>query len=190
MFCKHCGNQVADGTKFCPNCGGNIGEASASAAQPQQNYTQPQQSYAQSMHYGAAFCCPNCGSENLTKSSDGMTEEWWCHNCGNKFTAPDQTRRTAKIMKIGVTVVSNVLTVIMAIFWLISYVNMKEASYYKLEKAETTLAIATVVAVIFVILDFISVIAMAVKYKKMLETADATESAMRRFTAQKRSGMN
>ncbi len=30
MFCSNCGNQVADGTRFCPHCGGGIASANVS----------------------------------------------------------------------------------------------------------------------------------------------------------------
>ncbi len=26
MFCKHCGKELAEGSKFCPYCGGNLEE--------------------------------------------------------------------------------------------------------------------------------------------------------------------
>ncbi len=32
MFCKKCGAQIEDGTKFCPNCGANVDEAPAAPA--------------------------------------------------------------------------------------------------------------------------------------------------------------
>ena len=30
MFCSNCGNQVADGTRFCPHCGGGVASANVS----------------------------------------------------------------------------------------------------------------------------------------------------------------
>lgn len=39
MFCKYCGNQIKDGSAFCPGCGKNQGKAAA-ATPP---YTPPQQ---------------------------------------------------------------------------------------------------------------------------------------------------
>lgn len=32
MFCSNCGNQIPDGTKFCPNCGAATGENTTSQA--------------------------------------------------------------------------------------------------------------------------------------------------------------
>lgn len=26
MFCKNCGTQISEGTKFCPNCGCNVAD--------------------------------------------------------------------------------------------------------------------------------------------------------------------
>ncbi len=34
MFCSNCGNQIPDGTKFCPNCGAATGENAAQASAP------------------------------------------------------------------------------------------------------------------------------------------------------------
>lgn len=69
MFCRNCGNQLADGVRFCPYCGTDLGETApvyppqsqapvygqpAQAQQPaseyqpsQQPYTAPQQPYGQ-----------------------------------------------------------------------------------------------------------------------------------------------
>ena len=59
MFCTNCGNQVADGTSFCPNCGASITAAPAPAAVPAAAYqrTYQQQAYQQQAYqqpYGAA----------------------------------------------------------------------------------------------------------------------------------------
>ena len=59
MFCRNCGNQLADGTQFCPYCGTEVGAASAPVyqqpeaqapvyQQPAQEYTQPTEGYQQS----------------------------------------------------------------------------------------------------------------------------------------------
>lgn len=29
MFCKNCGTQISEGTKFCPNCGCNVADNKA-----------------------------------------------------------------------------------------------------------------------------------------------------------------
>lgn len=36
MFCKNCGKEVSDGTKFCPNCGAQLGGAEQQASGTQQ----------------------------------------------------------------------------------------------------------------------------------------------------------
>lgn len=46
MFCNHCGNQIEEGTIYCPYCGVNQTEPIA----PQQNYT-PQQGYESQQGY-------------------------------------------------------------------------------------------------------------------------------------------
>ena len=63
MFCKNCGQQLAEGAAFCPNCGAAVAQPDAAptaseqpvvpeqpaaeqgTAQPQQPYTQPQQPF-------------------------------------------------------------------------------------------------------------------------------------------------
>ena len=55
MFCKNCGQEIAEGAAFCPNCGATVAPA---AEQPQQQatYQQPnagQQPYQQYPGYGA-----------------------------------------------------------------------------------------------------------------------------------------
>lgn len=71
MFCKNCGQQLAEGAAFCPNCGAAVPaeeqpiqaeaqpvptEAQPTEAQPvqaqQQPYTPPQQPYAPQQPYG------------------------------------------------------------------------------------------------------------------------------------------
>ena len=49
MFCINCGNEIADGVKFCPNCG------NPTNAQPQ----------AQPVQQQSGLCCPSCGSSNV-----------------------------------------------------------------------------------------------------------------------------
>ena len=77
MFCKNCGQQLAEGAAFCPNCGMTVTQPDTAPAaseqpaaeqgtaqqppytqpqppytQPQQPYTQPQQPYGQYPGYG------------------------------------------------------------------------------------------------------------------------------------------
>lgn len=64
MFCKNCGQQLAEGAAFCPNCGAAVTQPDATpttseqpaaeqaTAQPQQPYTQPQQPYTPQQPYG------------------------------------------------------------------------------------------------------------------------------------------
>lgn len=46
MFCKNCGAQTDEGTKFCKNCGAALGTQEQSQP-PQQGNFEPQQTYAQ-----------------------------------------------------------------------------------------------------------------------------------------------
>lgn len=47
MFCKHCGNQVRDEARFCPNCGAStVGQQQPAQPQPQYQYQQQNQAPA------------------------------------------------------------------------------------------------------------------------------------------------
>lgn len=50
MFCKNCGSQIADGTKFCPSCGKPTGLGSAgSTPNPGSSPAQPHSAHTPSM---------------------------------------------------------------------------------------------------------------------------------------------
>ncbi len=55
MYCQNCRNYVADGTKFCPNCGAAIAAPQEQQAYQQQPYQQadPQQAYHSQPSYQA-----------------------------------------------------------------------------------------------------------------------------------------
>ena len=59
MFCRHCGQQIADTAVFCPYCGGE--NARAQQAAPQQQSPRFCRSCGQPMSAAAAFC-PRCGT--------------------------------------------------------------------------------------------------------------------------------
>ena len=42
MYCGNCGKQIADGSKFCPNCGSEVGGKTAASRQQQTPNPQPQ----------------------------------------------------------------------------------------------------------------------------------------------------
>ena len=63
MFCRVCGNQLADGVKFCPKCGTQVMSAPSQQGQPGQGYSQPQmqqgQGYSQpQMQQGQGYSQP------------------------------------------------------------------------------------------------------------------------------------
>lgn len=60
MFCPHCGNNVADNTKFCPYCGATM-EQQAPAAAPQQPPVGGPASYAPQQN-----SVPNYGAPQQT----------------------------------------------------------------------------------------------------------------------------
>jgi uncharacterized membrane protein YvbJ len=76
-FCKNCGNQVNDGTKFCPKCGQAVdGEPQQQVyQQPAQAYQQPQQHRAQPNSnmvlaiLTTIFCCLPTGIYAIIQAS-------------------------------------------------------------------------------------------------------------------------
>jgi RNA polymerase subunit RPABC4/transcription elongation factor Spt4 len=67
MFCKHCGAQIEEGAKFCPNCGQAI--SASAAVKPEPVIENP-----------AELRCVFCG--NLLKEG-----AQFCENCGAAVTA-------------------------------------------------------------------------------------------------------
>ncbi len=96
-FCQNCGNQLAEGTKFCQTCGKPVGSAAVQPAAQQVNSNLQQRGRVH---------CPNCKSCNLTVTTEssvsgGITTHhggvsatrmssthrnyWICSDCGTKF---------------------------------------------------------------------------------------------------------
>lgn len=75
MYCNHCGNEMPNGSKFCPKCGQNQTENEDIELEKEgNNLTNILQH--KSMHRNLAekilhkvthhnFCCPRCGSHNV-----------------------------------------------------------------------------------------------------------------------------
>ena len=53
-FCVHCGNELADGARFCANCGTSV------VAEPKQDKNENQQ---KTVYDGRIHKCPNCGEQ-------------------------------------------------------------------------------------------------------------------------------
>ncbi len=81
-FCKNCGNQVSDGTKFCPKCGQAVDgvpqqqvhqQQGQGYQQPAQGYQQPGQAYQQSAY---AYQQPDLGyqqpQQHLVRPNSNM----------------------------------------------------------------------------------------------------------------------
>lgn len=71
-YCSNCGAQIADNTKFCPECGSLNALGTTNAAQRQQEFM------------GKIFKCPNCGE--LLKSFVAT-----CPSCGYEIRATQAT---------------------------------------------------------------------------------------------------
>ena len=78
MFCKHCGKQLTDGAKFCPDCGTPV---SAKAQHTQQHF-EATASHKQTPHNEAAHPTPH-NHEHRTQ----QTAKTASHN----HTHPTQT---------------------------------------------------------------------------------------------------
>ena len=67
MFCRVCGNQLADGVKFCPKCGTQVMSAPSQQGQPGQGYSQPQ------MQQGRGYSRPQMqAGRNTVKTAAGQ----------------------------------------------------------------------------------------------------------------------
>lgn len=66
MFCKNCGKQIAEGIRFCPECGKETGapvaQVSGLASAPK--WTPPKNVRTKEERYKRH--CPRCKSENIT----------------------------------------------------------------------------------------------------------------------------
>jgi len=77
-FCQHCGSRVADGAKFCENCGATMDTTAAQPAQPAQpTYAQP--TYAQPVYnqqQGYNTYTPNYYNQPVTPISTTGLMAW------------------------------------------------------------------------------------------------------------------
>lgn len=97
-YCRHCGTEISDDTRFCPNCGQSQQETAPATRNPRSNG-------------GNRLHCPNCRSHSIspvveTEVSGGMSMNhsfsrknsvsaismnnthrnyWICSDCGYKF---------------------------------------------------------------------------------------------------------
>ena len=62
MYCKNCGNQIADGIRFCPECG----KATGIPAAPVMNQPVTKVKPAKSKQERYKKHCPKCESEDIT----------------------------------------------------------------------------------------------------------------------------
>lgn len=60
MFCKYCGAQLKDNSKFCASCGAKLGSDSASAKAPQ-----PNAAYANTTHSNAQHSNPTVSTPTI-----------------------------------------------------------------------------------------------------------------------------
>ena len=87
MFCKYCGKELPDGTKFCPECGANLKPEentihTAANAKAPQNY----------MILGiltTVFCCLVFGIISIVYAS--RVDSYW--NAGNREAAMEFSRK-------------------------------------------------------------------------------------------------
>lgn len=113
MYCRQCGSQIADDSKFCSQCGAVFSNTPSSR------------------HLGternSRICCPMCGNKNLHVTTDrdwgaavlgGVTGTvigglgsgalnaasnlqqqtfFVCHNCGHRFRRPEELAREAQL---------------------------------------------------------------------------------------------
>jgi uncharacterized OB-fold protein len=88
MFCKNCGNQIDDNTKFCPKCGNDCNTITSSQ---NQSTPKPLPSWrctkCGEINKRERQICIGCG-ERKTANSVNITNNsgtpWYCQKCGTK----------------------------------------------------------------------------------------------------------
>ena len=148
MFCKHCGKEVSEESAFCSGCGGSINETihqntNNSSQKPIEWLCCPKcrskklQAVIESTTtgtgggYSAGRGCLGgillgplgllCGSGGK-KTTINTTHEtkWLCHDCGNRFTNPEEEMSSYKVGVIFF-VVASALLLILALWISINY---------------------------------------------------------------------
>jgi hypothetical protein len=77
MFCAKCGNQLNEGTAFCPKCGTAVAAVSAPQTQIPQAEQPPER-------------CPGCGAEIPAANINQSTGMALCAACGGVFRLAEQ----------------------------------------------------------------------------------------------------
>lgn len=89
MFCRHCGAQIADGSKFCPSCGGVVDGSKAASQQAVQN--------AQNAPAQASAAAQGSASQiaDVPQDSSNMTRDELLSNLKNAKRILDLFNATA-----------------------------------------------------------------------------------------------
>lgn len=149
MFCKNCGQEIAEGATVCPNCNTpvDVAAAAANAAQPQQ--TPPQQPYAQQPYapYNPGFsnvappkpaltwlivnivCVVLCGFSNIL-GIIGIVFGALAQSAYNKgnYAEAESKAKTAKVLGI-ITLIGTIILYIFAIISVALGIGIAAAGY-------------------------------------------------------------
>ena len=132
-FCKNCGNQVNDGTKFCPKCGQVIDGAPQQQVyqQPAQAYQQPlqQRPYKPDSHMVLAilttiFCCLPLGIVAILQAN--KVDKFYHMGEYDEANAASQSAKKWSIIGIIVGFISICLSLLY--YFLVLAVAVSEAS--------------------------------------------------------------
>lgn len=147
MFCKNCGQEIAEGATVCPNCNTPVDVAAANATQPQQ--TPPQQPYAQQPYapYNPGFsnvappkpaltwlivnivCVVLCGFSNIL-GIIGIVFGALAQSAYNKgnYAEAESKAKTAKVLGI-ITLIGTIILYIFAIISVALGIGLAAAGY-------------------------------------------------------------
>lgn len=147
MFCKNCGQEIAEGATVCPNCNTPVDVAAANTAQPQQ--TPPQQPYAQQPYapYNPGFsnvappkpaltwlivnivCVVLCGFSNIL-GIIGIVFGALAQSAYNKgnYAEAESKAKTAKVLGI-ITLIGTIILYIFAIISVALGIGLAAAGY-------------------------------------------------------------
>ena len=170
MFCKHCGKQLTDGAKFCPDCGTPV---SAKAQHTQQHF-EATASHKQTPHNEAAHPTPH-NHEHRTSVAGAMN-----------YTASDMTTAPAPKVRRNFTI-GNIVTWIgcflafISMFMTFATVSIlgfsQTVTLFDTNDGKLFLAVILAVAVInFFRIDIISLIGSCVgDFLLLMEYKDAAD---------------
>lgn len=97
MYCKHCGSEINEGNRYCPNCGTPIAEDIAQTRQQTDDSARPNNHLLLAI-LTTIFCCLPFGIVSIIYSA--KTDDAW--NDGNSDAAVSYSRKARNFALWGI----------------------------------------------------------------------------------------